>query len=114
MRWLAVTVGLVAASLVLVSGIYLRDRNPSHWLPPQRKVASYDAETIVLQLGCGHLCHYKLLSNPRPNHWVARIEKLGEPVYCFDIDVMSFDVSGARGVSGATAVRCAAAPGSTG
>ncbi len=106
MRWLAATVGLLAASVVLIAGIYLRDRDPSHWLPPQRNVARYDAETILLALRCGHLCSYTLMSNPRPNHWVARIDKLGATVDCFDIDVTSFDISGASGVSGARVVRC--------
>jgi hypothetical protein len=106
MRWLVATAGLLAASVALVAGVYLRDRAPSNWLPPQRNVASYDAETIVLQLRCGHLCSYTLLGNPRPNHWVARIDMMGEMVDCFDIDLASFDTSGARGVSGVTSVHC--------
>jgi hypothetical protein len=115
MRWLAATVGLLAVSLALIAGIYVRDRNPSQWLPPQRNVAGYDAETILLDLRCGHLCSYTLLGNPRRNHWVARIAMLGATVDCFDIDVTSFDITGTQGISGAHVVRCGSiAPGPVG
>jgi hypothetical protein len=106
MRWLAATVGLLAASAALVAGVYLRDRDP-HWLPPQRKIATYDARTMLLQMHCGHRCSYALVGNPRPYHWVARIDN-GVGVECYDIDVISFDTSTSHGVSGVATVRCGA------
>jgi hypothetical protein len=106
MRWLAATLGLLAASAALVGGVYLRDRDP-HWLPPQRKVASYDAKTMLLAMRCGHRCSYTLVGNPRPYHWVARVDN-GVGIECFDIDVISFDTTGSRGASGVATVHCAA------
>jgi hypothetical protein len=100
-------VGLLAASAALVVGVYLRDRDP-HWLPPQRKVAAYDAKTMLLQMGCGHRCSYTLVGNPQPFHWVARIDD-GVGIECYDIDVVSFDTSTSRGVSGVTTVHCGTA-----
>lgn len=107
MRWLAATIGLLAASLALVSGIYLRDRDP-HWLPPQRKMAAYDARTMLLQLHCGHVCSYRVLGNPHPDHWTVRVED-GIATECFDIDVVQFETTVSRGVSGVTTVGCGAA-----
>jgi hypothetical protein len=107
MRWLAGTLGLLAASVALVVGIYVRDRD-SHWLPPQRKMAAYDARTMLLQLPCGHVCSYTLLANPHPDHWLVRVED-GIATECFDIDVVQFETTTARGVSGVTTVACGAA-----
>jgi hypothetical protein len=107
MRWLAATVGLLAASAALVMGVYLRDRDP-HWLPPQRKIAAYDARTMLFQMGCGDSCSYTLVGNPRPFHWVARVVN-GVGIECYDIDVIAFDTSTAHGVSGVATVHCGAA-----
>jgi hypothetical protein len=109
MRWLAATVALLAASAGLVIGLYLRDRDP-HWLPPQRKIAAYDAQTMLLQMHCGQpRCSYTLVANPRPFHWVARIDD-GAGIRCYDINVISFDTTTSHGVSGIATVRCGAAP----
>jgi hypothetical protein len=104
MRWLAATMGLLAAGAALVLGIYLRDRNP-HWLPPQRTAAAYDAHTMLDQMHCGHRCSYVLVDNPRPYHWVARVD-YGKAIACYDIDIISFDTSTSHGVSGVSTVRC--------
>jgi hypothetical protein len=107
MRWLCLTAGLLAASAALVLGIYLRDRDPQ-WLPPQRKMAAYDARTMLLQLRCGHVCSYAVLGNPHPGHWTVRVED-GIATECFDIDVVRFETTTSHGISGVTTVACGAA-----
>lgn len=105
MRWLGLTIVLLAASAVLVAGIYLRDRETSSWLPPQRTAANSDVRTMLLQMRCGGQCTYKLVDNPRPDHWLARIDN-GSKIECFDIDLLAFDTSQSHGVSGVAAVPC--------
>jgi hypothetical protein len=106
MKWLALTVGLLCASAALVAGIYLRDRDPSNWLPPPRTAASLDAQTILLATHCpAGICSYRLVSNPRPNHWVVRIQN-ESTTQCFDIDLAAFDVAATRGFTGVTQVGC--------
>ena len=106
MRWLAATAALLCVSAALVAAVYLRDRDPSHWLPPPRVAASQDAETILLVIRCPRaICSYRLMSNPRPGHWVAGIFT-GAGTVCFDIDLFNFDVTASDGFTGATPVRC--------
>jgi hypothetical protein len=104
-KWLAVTLTLLAVTAGLVAGIYLRDREPSHWLPPQRQAANADVKTMLLQMRCGGQCTYALLGNPRPDHWLARVDD-GRTIKCFDINVMAFDTGDTRGVSGVESVHC--------
>lgn len=106
MRWLAATLVLLSASAALVAGIYFRDRDPSSWLPPPRTAATLDVKTILLAIHCPEgVCSYRLVSNPRPDHWVARIFN-GTTTQCFDINLRDFDVTETRGVTGATLVGC--------
>ena len=105
MRWLAVTVVLLIASAALTAWIYFRDRAPSHWLPPQRRAANSDVRTMLLQMRCGGQCTYRLVGHPRADHWVARIDT-GTTIQCFDINLLAFDTSQARGVSGVASVSC--------
>jgi hypothetical protein len=106
MRWLAATLALLCASAALVAGIYFRDRDPSSWLPPPRTAATLDVKTILLAIHCpAGVCSYRLVSNPRPDHWVARIFN-GTTTQCFDIDLLAFDVTETHGVTGATLVGC--------
>jgi hypothetical protein len=106
MRWLTVTVALLGASAALVAGIYLRDRDPSGWLPPPRVAASQDAETILLVIACPRaICSYRLVGSPRPGHWVASLFT-GAGTVCFDIDLVAFDVNASHGFTGAIPVRC--------
>ena len=109
MRWLAVTLVLLSASAALVAGVYLRDRDLSGWLPPPRVAASQDAETILLAIHCPRaICSYRLVGNPRPDHWVASLFT-GARTVCFDINLLAFDVTATRPFSGATPVPCRAA-----
>jgi hypothetical protein len=105
MRWLGLTIILLAASVALVVGIYVRDRETSNWLPPQRKAANSDVRTMLLQMRCGGQCTYKLVDNPRPDHWLARIDN-GSTIECFDINLLVFDTSHSHGVSGVAAIPC--------
>jgi hypothetical protein len=108
-RWLAATLALLVASAALVLGVYLRDRDPANWLPPQRVAAAQDAVTIMRVIACpSAICSYRLVGNPRPNHWLARVS-IGPMRVCFDIDLLAFDVTAAHGFTGARAVRCSIA-----
>jgi hypothetical protein len=109
-RWLAVTVALLCASAALVAGVFFRDRVPSSWLPPPRTAATLDVKTILLATHCPKaVCSYKLVGNPRPDHWVASIFN-GAATHCFDINLSAFDVTSRRGVTGVTLVNCSSAP----
>ncbi len=96
MRWLATTIVLLGASAAVVAGIYLRDRDPSGWLPPPRVAASQDAETILLEIACPRaICSYRLVGNPRPDHWLASIvDRSSRP--SASTSTSTFDVDAAR------------------
>lgn len=107
MRWLAATVTLLGASAALIVGIYLRDRDPGHWLPPQRQVAHSDAMAIAAAIGgtCPRDCAVKLLGHPRRDHWTEKIT-IPTATRCVDINVMTFATDETHGVAGVTMVRC--------
>lgn len=67
--------------------------------------ANSDVKTMLLQMRCGGQCTYRLVGIPRTNHWVARIAN-GTTIECFDINLLAFDTSQARGVSGVASVSC--------
>jgi hypothetical protein len=107
MRWLAVSLGLLCASAALVVGIYLRDRDTS-WQLPQRSAAMFDARMVMTYVAgpdCGKRCSFKLLANPRSNHWLARIVDRSR-TQCVDIDVTKFGTSAEHGISGIVTVGC--------
>jgi hypothetical protein len=108
MRWLAVTLVLLVASAALVAGIYLRDRDTAtSWLPAQRPAARADALSVAANLGgtCPQRCHVRILSHPRPYHWVAWIH-IPRATECVDIDLLTFATVPQRGLSGIAAVSC--------
>jgi hypothetical protein len=107
MRWLGVTLALLGVSAVLVAGIYLRDRDTS-WRPPQRAAADFDARMVLTYVAgpdCGKRCSYKLLANPRDNHWLARIVDRSR-AQCVDIDVEKFGIDESHGIAGIATVNC--------
>lgn len=106
MRWLAVTVALLAASAGLIAGIYLRDRDVN-WLPPERSAAYSDAMALAAHIGgtCPRDCAVTLLGHPRPDHWTERIG-IRTATQCFDIDVRTFATEDVHGLSGVTRVGC--------
>jgi hypothetical protein len=58
MKWLAVTIALLALSAGLVSWIYLRDRDTSGWRTVERAQTRPEAGAVrdVLQLACQQRC----------------------------------------------------------
>jgi hypothetical protein len=107
-RWLAVTLALLGASAVLVAGIYLRDRDPSNWLPAPRTAASSDAGAVMAGLGgpdCGRRCSFRLLGNPKPDHWLAQIVDRAR-TECVDINLRAFGASDTNGLSGVALIDC--------
>jgi hypothetical protein len=107
MKWLVVTLALLGASAALISGIYLRDRDPSRWLPPGPTVAHHDAMAIAAAIGgtCPRDCTVKLLGHRRTDHWTERIE-IPAATECVDIDVLTFATDEVHGISGVTKVDC--------
>lgn len=111
MRWLAATIVLLGASVALVAGIYLRDRDAS-WQPPQRVAADFDAHWVLTYVAgptCGKRCSYKVLAHPRADHWLARIVDRSR-AECVDINVRSFGVSDAHGIAGIKVIDCGSVP----
>jgi hypothetical protein len=96
----------LGASLAVVVVIFLRDRDPSNWLPPQRRVAYSDAMSVAAVLGgtCPRECSVRLVDHPRADHWTERIE-IPTATMCVDIDVRAFD-TGAHGIGGVRRVAC--------
>lgn len=111
MRWLAATVAMLGASVAIVLGIYLRDRDPSNWLPPQRTVAHSDAMSLAAFLGgtCPRECAVSLVDHPRADHWTERIE-IPTTTICVDINVRTFETQHVAGISGVTSVACSNGP----
>jgi hypothetical protein len=113
MRWLAVTIALLGASAALVGGIYLRDRDPSTWLPPGPTAAHHDAMAIAAAMGgtCPQECVVKQLGHPRTYHFTERIQ-VPATTTCVDINIVTFGTDDSHGISGVTTLRCdATAPG---
>ena len=109
MKWLAATITLLAASTVLVVSVYLRDRDPATWLPPQRQVAHSDAMAIAAAIGgtCPRDCTVRLLGHPRKDHWTERIV-IPMATRCVDINVITFATDADHGLAGVREVQCGA------
>ena len=69
--------------------------------------------TYVAGPTCGKRCSYAVLANPRADHWLARIVDRSR-AECVDINVRTFDVSGAHGIAGIRVVDCGSVPASDG
>ena len=108
MRWLGVTIGLLAASLSLVAWVYLRDRDASPWHPSERPIARADATAALAAFG-GHGCYSdcaaELLERRQPGRWLVRITARGQ-THCLQIDLETFAVSSTRGLAGVQPTRC--------
>ncbi|MGZ4297284.1 MAG: hypothetical protein ACXVE4_08735 [Solirubrobacteraceae bacterium] len=111
MRWLAATLTLLAATFAVGLGLYLRDRVPSNWLPPQRTVAHSDAMSLAAVLGgtCPRECKVRFIDHPRADHWTEWIETPSTTI-CVDINVRTFETAEVNGISGVTTVACEARP----
>jgi hypothetical protein len=110
MRWLAATVTLLTASVALAGGVYLRDRDPGAWRPPEATLARSYARTLLAALGgtgCTHgVCGVMSLTRTSPSRWLAAIE-VHSRTRCFEIDLDRFAVTETHGVEGIAAVSCA-------
>jgi hypothetical protein len=109
MRWLCVTVGLLSACLCLVAWIYLRDRDPASWRPPEGQLARVDAAATLAALrgaDCHSGCTEKLLGRVHTDRWLARITVRGR-AQCVQIDLDTFASSQQHGLLGVRPSRCA-------
>ena len=108
MRWLAATIGLISASAVLVGGIYLRDRDPGSWRPPESTRAQGAAQTVLAALS-GYNCHQGCVvtsvTRRGQDQWLARLE-IRSRARCFAIDLQRFSFTVQHGLVGVAAVKC--------
>ncbi len=107
MRWLFVTLVLLASSAGLLGWVYLRDRDTS-WRPPEPQLASAAAEGALSELGgagCSTGCSAEVLANPAPHRWIARITVRGRS-RCVLIDLRIFTVNGPHGLGGVSPHPC--------
>ncbi len=112
MRWLGVTIGLLAASLSLAAWVYLRDRETSGWRPSERSIALADATTALAAFAgrdCHSHCGAELLERRQPGRWLARIGVRGQ-TQCLEIDLDTFAAGARYGLSGVHPSRCADRP----
>jgi hypothetical protein len=108
MRWLAVTIGLLAASLSLAAWVYLRDRDTSGWRGPERPIALADVTAALGAFGgrgCHSACAAKLLERRQSGRWLARITVRGQ-TQCLEIDLDTFASDSRHGLSGVQPSRC--------
>ena len=106
MRWLGLTVALLAASASLLSWVYLRDRDAVGWRAPESQLAHADA-VIVLE---GEDCHWRCAvavqgRAGQPHRWLVRLTVRGRP-QCLRIDVDTFTVTRQDGLTGVQPRRC--------
>jgi hypothetical protein len=106
MRWLYVTIGLLATCACLIGWIYLRDRNTS-WRPPEQQTARADATVAndILGANCRSFCATELLGQTGAHRWLVRVTRRGRPE-CLEIDVATFVVSQQHGLVGVSPRRC--------
>jgi hypothetical protein len=96
MKWLYITLGLLACSVCLVGWIYLRDRDTSGALPPtlaERQRAEIAATIKLDTLGgadCPSGC-VTVLGRTQPQQWLMRITVKGHP-QCLQINLHKFRV----------------------
>ncbi len=110
MKWLGVTVALLAASAFLVAWIYMRDRHVTNWLESDAARAHQDARTVLSALEgyhCHKGCDYRVVDHSSGSHWLARID-VPWSTRCFEIDVNTFAFSPEHGLSGIEQVKCPA------
>jgi hypothetical protein len=108
MRWLSLTVALLTASVCLLGWVYLRDRDPSGWRPPEQSLARVDAARTLTMLGgpaCHSACAAALLGRTQPHRWLVRVTVRGHQT-CMQIDVSAFAVSREHGLVGVRPAGC--------
>jgi hypothetical protein len=107
MRWLGLTLGLLAACGCLIAWVYLRDRDAAGWRVPESQLARADA-TIVLE---SEDCHVGCTVGVRgraagaEHRWSVRLTVQGRP-QCLQIDLDTFTVTHQDGLAGVRPERC--------
>ncbi len=106
-RWLAVTLALVAATGALLGGMYLRDRRPGAWHPPSAFAARADAESLLSALNGGRCggCAVTRLRPASSGLWFARL-RIEDQVRCVRIDPDRFAMTPESGLVGMEVVAC--------
>jgi hypothetical protein len=108
MRWLCATVCLLSVSAGLIAWVYLRDRDPSSWRPPEGQLARVDARATLAALqgpDCRRGCASELLGRIQTDRWLARVTIRGH-AQCVQIDLDTFASSELHGLSGVQPSRC--------
>jgi hypothetical protein len=101
MKWLYVTIAVLAASACLIAWIYLRDRDTSTSPPSASQLARNDAAETIIASGdadCRKDCAAKVLGHSG-HRWLVRIIVKGRS-QCLQIDLETFGESRGRGLSG--------------
>jgi hypothetical protein len=107
MRWLLLTLLLLAGSAGLLGWVYLRDRD-THWQPTEPQLAYAAAEGTLSELGgagCNVGCSAEVLSSPAPHHWLARITVKGK-THCVQIDLRTSTIHGPHSPARVESSRC--------
>lgn len=108
MRWLAATLVLLAATASLGAWIYLRDRQPNTWHPPERQLVDYDAHVVLSMIEgyhCAHGCAVTGLGRYRPGVWLVHM-RLPTRRQCAEITLDRFTFSPQHGLTGVRFVGC--------
>jgi hypothetical protein len=111
MKWLYVTIGLLASSACLIGWIYLRDRStstrPPSALSTERQMARIAASVALSEIdgGCHPDCRAEVLNRSGAHRWLVRIAAQAR-IRCLQIDLTTFSVNGAHRLSGVQPRRC--------
>ena len=107
MRWLLLTLVLLASSVGLLGWVYLRDRD-THWQPTEPQLAYAAAEGTLGELGgvgCSVGCSAEALTRLAPYSWLARIT-VRDRTRCVQIDLQTFNLHGPHAPVGVEPHRC--------
>jgi hypothetical protein len=108
MRWLLLTLVLLASSAGLLGWIYLRDRD-TNWRPVETQVVQANVEGALSELprsDCSHGCETKILSRTGSHRWLVSITARGQ-TRCIQIELDGSAASG-HGLSGIQPSPCTA------
>jgi hypothetical protein len=111
MKWLYVTIGLLASSVCLIGWIYLRDRSTSSKPPAalsnERQMAHIAASITLSEIGggCHPDCRAEVLDRSGAHLWLVRVTAHGR-TRCLQINLGAFRVNGAHRLSGVRPRRC--------
>ncbi len=105
MRWMGLTVALLAATAALLAWVYLRDRDLSGWQAQEAVLAKEDAAMAVGGGACRGACRVRLLGQTGPHRWLISVA-VARHRQCLQVDPNRFTVSSLEGDTGITPDRC--------